>query len=41
MINCQAVKNREVKIRGKATIEYYINNKPIYFCMGYKDSSTE
>ena len=40
--NCIAVKKEEgITIRGKPTIEWYDNGKPQYYCMGYKDSSTE
>lgn len=40
--NCKAIKLEEgVSKRGKATIEWYDNGKPQYYCMGYKDASTE
>lgn len=42
MINkCLAVKNRKVERKGKLTIEYYIDDKPIKYCYGYRDKATE
>jgi hypothetical protein len=41
-MSCQAVKNGEVKIKSKASIEYHDNNgKPVYYCYGYIDNGTE
>lgn len=39
---CKAIKQEDsVTIRGKATIEWYDNGKPQYYCRGYKDSSND
>lgn len=38
---CQAVKNGEVKTKGKASIEGYKDGKPLYFCYGYNDKTTD
>ena len=38
---CQAKKNGEVTRRGKASIEYYKDGKPQYFCYGYKDTMSD
>lgn len=40
-MSCRAVKNGEVKIKGKATIEFYKDGKPQYYCEGYIDNSLE
>ena len=41
-IYCKAIKTEDsITIRGKPTIEWYEDGKPQYYCMGYKDSSTE
>lgn len=40
-MSCQAVLNGEVKEKGKASIEYYKDGIPQYFCYGWKDSSTD
>ena len=34
---CQAVKNGEVKRRGKPSIEWHKDGKPQYYCYGYID----
>lgn len=34
-MSCQAVKNGEVKVKGKPSIEFYIDGKPQYYCYGY------
>jgi len=41
-MSCQAVKNKEVKKKGKPSIEYHDDNgKPVYYCYGYIDYGTE
>jgi len=41
-MSCQAVKNGEVKRKGKPSIEYLDDNgKPVYYCYGYIDYGTE
>lgn len=41
-MSCQAVKNGEVKRKGKPSIEYHDDNgKPVYYCYGYIDYGTE
>jgi len=40
-VNCKAKQNKEVKMRGKPTLEWHKNDTPMYYCYGYKDSSTE
>ena len=41
-MSCQAVKNGEVKRKGKASIEYHDDTgKPAYYCYGYIDNGTE
>lgn len=41
-MSCQAVKNGEVKRKGKPSIEYHDDNrKPVYYCYGYIDCGTE
>lgn len=40
-MSCKAVANREAKAKGKPTIEFCINGKPQYYCMGIIDNSTE
>lgn len=41
-MSCQAVKNGEVKRKGKPSIEYHDDNgKPVYYCYGWIDYSTE
>ena len=37
---CKAIKLDGVLTRGKATVEWYDKGKPQYYCLGYKDSST-
>lgn len=39
-MSCQAVKNGEVKTKGKSSIEYYKDGKPQYYCYGWNDLST-
>lgn len=38
---CKAVKNGEVKRRGKPSIEFFRGNKPQYYCHGYIDAMTD
>lgn len=38
---CLAVKNRKVERKGKLSIEYYIDNKPIKYCYGYISKDNE
>lgn len=40
-VTCKAVKNGEVKRRGKPSIEFFIGNKPQYYCYGYIDAMTD
>lgn len=41
-MSCQAVKNGEVKRKGKPSIEYHDDNgKPVYYCYGWIDGDTE
>lgn len=40
-MTCQAVKNGEVKTKGKASLEGYKDGKPIYYCYGWNDNQTE
>ncbi|GEM_PF-2000969 len=41
-MSCQAVQNGEVKEKGKPSIECYDDNgKPVYYCYGWNDASTE
>lgn len=41
-MSCQAVKNGEVKRKGKPSIEYHDDNgKPVYYCYGWIDHGTE
>lgn len=41
-MSCQAVKNGEVKKKGKPSIEYHDDNeKPVYYCYGWFDYGTE
>lgn len=40
-MNCKAVENGEVKRKGDASIEYYDNGKPVYYCIGWLDNDTE
>lgn len=39
---CKAISSKQGIInRGKATIEWYEDGKPQYYCRGYYDTSTE
>lgn len=38
---CKAWKNGEVKHRGQATLEWYKDGVPQYYCYGYYDSMTD
>lgn len=38
---CKAVKKRIVPRRGKASLEFYKDGKPQYYCYGYKDEMTD
>ena len=41
-ISCPAVKRRQAKRRGKASIEFYDNDgDPQYYCMGWMDMASE
>lgn len=41
-ISCPAVKRRQAKRRGKASIEFYDNDgDPQYYCMGWIDMATD
>jgi hypothetical protein len=41
-MSCKAVKNGEVKRKGKPSIEYHDDNgKPVYYCYGWIDNDTE
>jgi hypothetical protein len=41
-MSCRAVKNGEVKKKGKSSIEYHDDNgKAVYYCYGYIDYGTE
>lgn len=41
-MSCQAVKNGEVLSKGRASKEGYDKDgKPIYYCYGWNDDSTE
>jgi hypothetical protein len=41
-MSCQAVKKGEAKSKGKPSIEYHDDNgKPVYYCYGWVDCSTE
>lgn len=40
-MSCEAVKNREVKRRGKSSMEYIKDGNKYYFCLGYIDLVTD
>lgn len=40
-VKCEAVKMDIVKRRGRATIEWYKNKEPQYYCYGYIDAQNE
>lgn len=40
-MGCKAKALGLVVERGKASIEWYKEGKPVYYCMGYKDARTE
>lgn len=41
-MSCKAkYNNREIKDKGKPSIEFYIDGKPQYYCYGYIDSRTD
>ncbi len=41
MAYCALVAKGIVQQKGKPSIEFYKDNKPQYYCMGYKDLRTE
>lgn len=40
-MTCKAVINREVKIKGKPSIEFYKDGVPQYYCYGHIDMRTD
>lgn len=40
-MSCKAKSNGEVKEKGKVSVEFYKEEKPQYYCYGWKDGSTE
>ena len=40
-MSCKAKINGEVIKKGKASIEFYKDGKPQYYCYGYVDASTD
>lgn len=40
-VTCEAKRRGIVKRRGTASIEFYINGKPQYYCYGYYDKATD
>lgn len=40
-MSCKAVQNREVKNKGKSSLEFHIGGKPQYYCYGYNDARTD
>ena len=40
-VTCEAKRRGIVKRRGNASIEFYINGEPQYYCYGYYDKATD
>ena len=40
-MSCKAKLRKDIKERGKPSIEFYFDNKPRYFCYGYIDQRTD
>ncbi len=40
-MNCKAVATGKVKCKGKASLEFYKDGKPRYYCYGYIDKMTD
>lgn len=40
-MSCEAKNRKDIKERGKPSIEFYFENKPRYFCYGYIDNQTD
>ena len=40
-MKCQAVVNGKVCRKGKASLEWFMGSRPMYYCMGYVDKMTD
>lgn len=38
---CELVNTGQVKRKGRASIEWYKDKEPVYYCLGYTDPATD